>query len=388
MKIIHTSDWHLGHTIYGHDRTEEQDSMLEQMRALVSELQPDLFLLSGDVFHVAQPSSYVQTVFTEALVTLHEACPDMYIVITAGNHDSPSRHEVFKRPWKELNVFMTGSVSKEAPQNNIIEIPGKGYVAAVPYCSDRNLPEGFYQMLLDLVAERNTAGLPVIMTAHTTVSGCDTSGHEMASLLSVGGIDGLDISELGVGYDYLALGHIHKPQYIAGSNGRARYCGTPLPVSFDESYAHSVSVVEISAHGEKPQVTTVTIDNPWPVVTLPSEGYLPWDETKNLLAAFPDELKAYVRLNVEVEDFLPAESYAEAAMIAKDKSCRFCCINVRRNALVKAREKELSISEFKEKSPVCIAERYAEDNGTSFDEELHMIFDEVLKIIDNESREG
>ena len=80
-------------------------------------------------------------------------------------------------------------------------------------------------------------------------------------------------------------------------------------------------------------------------------------------------------------------SLIEAAMIAKGKSCRFCYINARRNTLVKAREKELSISEFKEKSPVCIAERYAEDNGFSFDEELHMIFDEVLKIIDNESRE-
>lgn len=387
MKIIHTSDWHIGHTIYGHDRTEEQSSMLEQMHTLVSDYQPDLFLLSGDVFHVSQPSSFVQTLFTETLVRLHKACPDMYIVITAGNHDSPSRHEVFRRPWRELNVFMIGTVSKDSPEDNIVEIPGKGYVAAVPYCNERNLPDGFYQNILDLIAERNASGLPVIMAAHTTVSGCDTAGHETASLLSVGGVDGMDISELGIGYDYLALGHIHKPQYIAGSGGRARYCGTPLPVSFDESYAHSVSVVEVSAHGEKPQISTVAIDNPWPLVTLPSEGYLPWEGARNLLSAFPDDLKAYIRLNVEVEDFLPPESYAEAGVIADGKSCRFCCINARRNSQAKTRETELSISEFKEKSPVSIAERYAEDNGTAFDEELHMIFDEVLKIIDNESRE-
>ena len=68
MKIIHTSDWHLGHTLYDHDRTEEQLDMLGQMSGLASDIQPDLFLLCGDVFHVSQPSAAIQTVFAEALL--------------------------------------------------------------------------------------------------------------------------------------------------------------------------------------------------------------------------------------------------------------------------------------------------------------------------------
>ena len=386
MKIIHTSDWHLGHTLYDHDRTEEQLDMLGQMSGLASDIQPDLFLLCGDVFHVSQPSAAIQTVFAEALLALHEACPEMTIVITAGNHDSPSRHEVFKRPWKSMNVHMIGSLSRECPEDHIIEIPGKGFAAAVPYCNERNLPDGFYQNLLDIIAERNHEGLPVVMSAHTTVSGCDASGHDRASDFSVGGIDGVNISEFGSGYDYLALGHIHKPQFIGG-DGKVRYCGTPLPVSFDETYGHSVTIVELDAHGAAPRTDTVEIGNLWPVVTLPSEGFATWDEAKGLLAAFPDYLKAYVRLNVAVEDFLPPDAFAEAVQLAEDKACRFCCINTRRMVETGSGAKEMSVSEFREESPLKIAERYAADNGIEFDEELQMIFGEVLKIIEEESGE-
>ena len=206
MKILHTSDWHLGHTLYNYDRTEEQMVMLLQMVNIVKEQKPDVFLLCGDVYHTPQPSAAVQTMFTNALVEIHEANPNMMIIITAGNHDSASRHEVFRTPWKTLGVHMTGNISKENIEDHVIELPGKGYVAAIPYCSDRNMPEGFYQSVLDHISERNQDSLPVIMTAHTTVSGCDTTGHEGMNELVVGGIDGLALSDLGTGYDYLALG--------------------------------------------------------------------------------------------------------------------------------------------------------------------------------------
>lgn len=387
MRILHTSDWHLGHMIYGYDRTEEQAAMLEAMCGIASEYKPDLFVLSGDVFHVSQPSAAVQTMFTNAVSALRHACPDMVIVITAGNHDSASRHEVFRTPWKTLGVHMTGNISKENIEDHVIELPGKGYVAAIPYCSDRNMPEGFYQSVLDHISERNQDNLPVIMTAHTTVSGCDTTGHEGMKELVVGGIDGLELSDLGTGYDYLALGHIHRPQYISGGEGRVRYSGPPLPVSFDEAYGHSVTIVDIASHGDRPKITCVEVENPCPMVTLPSEGFATWDEAKTLLSEFPADIKAYIRLNVEAEDYLQPDAFAVAQSLTDGKACRFCHINTRRKTVSGSVRKEMSIEEFKEESPVKIAERYAEDNGISFDEELHMMFDEVLKIIEEESRE-
>ena len=93
MKILHTSDWHLGHTLYNYDRTEEQLSMLQQIEDIVHNEQPDVFLLCGDVYHTSQPSASVQTMFTDALVQIHHACPSMTIVVTAGNHDSGTKQQ-------------------------------------------------------------------------------------------------------------------------------------------------------------------------------------------------------------------------------------------------------------------------------------------------------
>ena len=87
MRIIHTSDWHLGHVLYGYDRSREQRDMLVRIEEIVGKEKPDALVVSGDVYHTGQPSAAVQKMFTEAVMRLHEACPEMEIVITAGNHD-------------------------------------------------------------------------------------------------------------------------------------------------------------------------------------------------------------------------------------------------------------------------------------------------------------
>ena len=386
MKILHTSDWHLGHTLYNYDRTEEQMVMLLQMVQIVKEQKPDVFLLCGDVYHTPQPSSAVQTMLTNALLDIHKANPEMIIVMTAGNHDSGTKHEIFQSPWRELNVYAIGQLEKENPEAHIIELPGKGFVIAVPYCTERNMPAGFFQQLTDLVSERNTEGLPVVMTAHTTVRGCDFTGHDHATELTVGGIDSLELAEMGSGYDYLALGHIHHGQFVHSGKHNVRYCGTPLPVSFDETFTHSVSMVEISRHGEKPTVKEIEIDNPHPLVTLPTDGFASWEDVKDLLVKFPDHIPAYIRLNVEIEDFLPLEAQAEASLLVEDKECRFCCINPRRKAARRADAKMLSVQEFQAEEPIDIAKRYAEDVGIDFDNEMQEMFHETMMIVTEESR--
>jgi len=384
MKILHTSDWHLGHTLYNYDRTEEQQSMLLQMVQIVKEQQPDVFLLCGDVYHTPQPSAAVQTMLAEALVKIHEACPDMLIVMTAGNHDSGTKHEIFRTPWKALNVYAIGQIEKSMPDEHIIEVPGKGFIVAVPYSNERNMPEGFIQSLLDEVWERNLQRLPVVMTAHTTVRGSDFRGHDHATDRMVGGIDAVDLEQMGCGYDYLALGHIHHAQFVHGSGRHARYCGTPLPVSFDEDYTHSVSMVEIGKHGDTPHVEEVEIENVHPLVTLPADGYVSWEDAKELLAMFPSDIPAYIRLNVEIDDFLPLEAQAEAALLAEGKQSRFCCINARRNTESRKMPRILSVQEFQAEEPVDIARRYAEDMGIDFDDEMKSLFDEVIRQVKSE----
>lgn len=386
MKILHTSDWHLGHTLYNYDRTEEQMVMLLQMVNIVKEQKPDVFLLCGDVYHTPQPSAAVQTMFTNALVEIHEANPDMMIIITAGNHDSGTKHDIFRTPWKALKVYTVGSIDVNQKQDLIVEIPGKGYVIAVPYVNERNMPKGFFQHLLDIVNEKNSDNLPVVMTAHTTVRGCDFAGHENASEYTVGGIDSYDLDEMGTGYDYLALGHIHHEQFIHSGKHNVRYSGSPIPISFDENYKHSVSIVEISGHGEKPVVIEIEINPHRPLVTLPTEGVATWEDAKELLKKYPNDIEAYIRLNVEADDFLPVEANAEALLICEEKRCWFCVINSRRLKKNRREAKVMSVEEFKTETPIGIAKRYAEDIGIDFDSDMKELFNETLAALKDEER--
>ena len=249
------------------------------------------------------------------------------------------------------------------------------------------MPAGFFQGLTELVAAMNDGALPVVMTAHTTVRGCDFKGHDHATDVAVGGIDAVDLQQMGDGYDYLALGHIHHGQFVHSGRHNVRYSGTPLPVSFDEDFTHSVSLVELARHGEQPQVKEIAIDNPLPLVTLPTSGFCSWDEAKRLLAEFPDDIPAYIRLNVEVEDFLPLEAQAEAVLLTEDKQCRFCCINTRRRAARRAEEKTLTVEEFQAEAPIDIARRYAEDLGLDFDDDMQAMFNEAMELVTVEERE-
>jgi len=389
MKLLHTSDWHLGHVLYNYDRTEEQAAMLQQMADIVREERPDAFLLCGDVYHTAQPSAAVQKLFAEAMFRIHEANPEMRIIVTAGNHDSASKHDIFHTPWLRHNVITIGSVDKDDPESLIIEIPGKGFVIAVPYCNERTMPEGLFQQLLDAVEQRNTGGLPVVMTAHTTVSGCSYDGHENATDREVGGIESLDITDMGSGYDYLALGHIHCKQFVHTGRHNVRYCGTPLPVSFDEEFEHTISIVEIDRHGCQPHVREIAIKNPHPLVTLPKTGlvFTNWEEAKKAIRKFPDDNAAYVRLNVEVDGYLPAEAKSEAAEATADKQCRFCLINALRKVSASASGTQvLSVHEFKAIEPKEIAKRFFESEGIPFNEEMEEVFDEARRLVNEEER--
>lgn len=386
MRILHTSDWHLGHSLYNHDRSEEQQDMLDQMVNIVEEQKPDVFLLCGDIYHTSQPSNAIQTMLSDALVSIHEANPEMTVVMTAGNHDSGTKHEIFRTPWRALNVYAIGQLEKENVDQHIIEVSGKGFIIAIPYVNERNLPDGFFQQLLDEVAAKNIEGLPVVMTAHTTVKGCDFLGHDQGTEYVVGGIDSIDLEQLGEGYDYLALGHIHHGQFIHSGKHNVRYSGTPLPISFDETFSHSVSMVEIGKHGDTPTVTEIEINNPRPLVTLPSEGLASWETAKELLKNFPDDIPAYIRLNVEIDDFLPVEAQAEATSLVKEKQCHVCHINAKRKTINQTEAKVLTVQEFQAEKPIEIAKQYANYEGISFDEEMTDMFNEIVNLVNDDAR--
>ena len=352
--------------------------MLCQITRIVNTEKPDVFLLCGDVFDTTQTSAATQKMYVNAIINIKMANPDMTIIVTAGNHDSGSKLEIHKSLWDNFGCITIGYLHKDTPESHIIKIDGKGFVIALPYTHRRNIPEGFIQNLLDTVSEQNIQNLPIIMTAHTTICGCDFSGHNRSNAMTVGNIDAINIEDMGSGYDYLALGHIHHKQFIHTGKHNVRYSGSPIAISFDEQYTHSISVIDIDKHNDTPQVKEIEIDNIRPLVTLPASDFTTLDSVLESLKNYPDDIPAYIRLNVKVDDFLPATANIEAENICKDKACRFCLFNTTRTEKTLNKLENLSIQEFQAKRPLDIVKLYADTKGIVFDEELEMLFNETL----------
>ena len=252
MKILHTSDWHLGHALYNYDRSEEQICFLNQLTGIVQEEQPDVMVVSGDIYHYSTPSAATQKMYTDGLLRIHQACPSMTIVVTAGNHDSSSKLEIDSNLWDHFRVKVIGHIERCGSAVNwekqIITIPGQdgnpvGYIAAMPHVYPQNFPilsddtpreerqSRFFQALLDETGKQNTQQLPVVLMAHLSVESSDRTGQDD----SAGGMEFISLSTLGKGYDYLALGHIHS--FSKGNidkRGVYAYSGCPEGRGFDE----------------------------------------------------------------------------------------------------------------------------------------------------------
>lgn len=383
LKLLHTSDWHLGHTLYNYDRREEHQYFIDRLGEIISIHQPDVLAISGDIFHHSQPSAEWQSFYAEAISRFHSLAPEMIIVATAGNHDSPSRHEAFRTPWQALNVHAIGSLHHNDPDTHIIPIGEKGIVVAIPYFYNRYfynryLSDIIYSNIAEEVSCRNLNNLPVVLMAHTTVADCDLTGHDRNLMLtSTGGVDSIPTSAFSQEFDYVALGHIHKPQTLPNTGHRLRYSGSPVAVSFDENYPHSVSLVEIESHGKTPLITEIEIPNPRPLLSLPAEGFAKWNEIKEMVRQFPADIPAYLRLQVEVSDFLPPHAADEINTLLEGKEARFCLFNITRPQNSSNDPRMITVSEFKKLSPLSVAERYASDLGIEFDDEMIKMFNEA-----------
>lgn len=319
MKIIHTADLHLGQVIYQHyDRSDEHRHFFDQLTAWCIEHQPDALLVCGDVFDIQQPSAAVKKAFTEYFVELHRQCPTMVIVITAGNHDSASRIQADSAVWTLANARVVGTAPQSEPaegweEKYIVELDN-GYIVAMPYMIGERTEA--LQHLLDKIKEKNHEGKPVVMMGHTAVTGLDLLGHS----IEVGTLKPQSIQSFGSGFDYLALGHIHKPQTIGHQEDAktmatsypapvVRYSGSALHVSCDEAYPHTVSLVEIDKHEGEVQIRQLRIDELRHFYTLPLDGssYTSAKEALKGIREFCKEKKSgYIRLRVDIATNLPA----------------------------------------------------------------------------------
>lgn len=416
MKILHTSDWHLGHQFYKYDRDEEFQYALDQIVDIVRNEQPDAFLLSGDVYDTPTPPTTAQRCLTQTLLAIHQACPSMAIVVIAGNHDGKSFLNVARDLWSIAGVHMIGILNSLNPteeelqqctsdvdflqrkfdlSSQVIPVADKGFIVAVPHLYDMAYPylsdpdatadqrrRQYFNALMDYVDSLNPQHLPVALMAHLAISSSDLSWHDFGV---IGTLATTPQSDFGTHYDYLALGHIHKSQNMTTQDRLARYCGSIIPISFSEEAPHTVSIVNVKAGATTADdVVEIPIQPLYSLLTLPADP-LPFDEALQSLTTLDPDRKCYLRLHVSVDTDhpLPPDALQQVHQALKDKAARFCEFKIDApNTHSAVEERTISDpSELRGMTPRQVAE-YASSEPLSQDF-LDMFAEVELRLIQN-----
>jgi len=292
MKILHTSDWHLGRSLYGRKRYEEFDAFLSWLAETIQQQQVDVLLVAGDVFDTTAPSNRAQELYYRFLCRMANS-PCRHVIVIAGNHDSPSFLNAPKELLRALDVHVIGSTAENREDEVLLLQSQDGspelIVCAVPYLRDRDIRQAEAGESIDdkerkliegirahyaevgVLAEQKRSSvkealgvdLPIIAMGHLFAAGGQTVDGDGTRPLYVGSLAHVTSAIFPECIDYLALGHLHVPQMVNGSEVM-RYCGSPLPMGFGEAKQEkSVCLVDFSnneaSETQIPQVTQLKV---------------------------------------------------------------------------------------------------------------------------------
>lgn len=282
MRILHTSDWHIGKTLFGQKRYTEHESFLLWLSDTIQEKHIDVLLVSGDIFDTSTPGNRAQELYYEFLCrTAKSSCS--HVVITAGNHDSPTFLEAPKELLKTFNIHVIGTACENV-EDEVLLLKNKNdepelVVCAVPYLRERDIRTAennesiddkeraftngiisHYETVCRIAEEKRLAiskDIPIVCMGHLLTSGGETVAGDGVRELYIGTLAHITASIFPKSIDYLALGHLHVPQKISGSENM-RYSGSPIPIGFGETNRKkSVCMVEFTKN--IPSVTLLDI---------------------------------------------------------------------------------------------------------------------------------
>lgn len=268
MRLLHTSDWHLGRQFHGASLLQEQAAALDRIVALAAEAEVDAVLIAGDLYDRAIPPAEAVQLFNDTLARLSRT--GAAVVAIAGNHDSHVRVSIYDPLLSAFGVTIRGDVRRAAEPVLVTPRRGGAPVAIypLPYLEPSvdgpllaalseageaadSAPRLSHQEVTRRALERirqDRANRPEqrsVLVAHTFVAGGETSESERE--LTVGNVDRVSVDTF-AGFDYVALGHLHGSQQLDGP--RVAYSGTPLPYSFSEQHqTKSVRIIELDAGG-------------------------------------------------------------------------------------------------------------------------------------------
>lgn len=262
MKIIHTADWHIGQRLHERSRLDEHKQFLDWLLETIQKYNVELLLVSGDIFDTSLPSAEATNLYYRFLYRLFDET-ETYTVITAGNHDS-ARHLEAPREFLEMGRIHVVGLANEVSKC-VLPFPPDNprvMVAAVPYLTETELPyvsyeteiernERYRERLKSFYAEcvsHMPAELPKILMGHLFVHGGTIADSERN--VQIGGATAIRADDFPEGVSYIALGHLHRPQTMEGTDYPIRYSGSPISLRFNEtSYSKAVRLLKLSDAG-------------------------------------------------------------------------------------------------------------------------------------------
>ncbi|MES2129739.1 MAG: exonuclease SbcCD subunit D C-terminal domain-containing protein [Pseudomonadota bacterium] len=342
MRLLHTSDWHLGQTLHNYERTYEHQCFLDWLLATLEAEQPDALLIAGDIFDNGNPSAASLKQFYRFLQQARARRPGMAIVVTAGNHDSPGRIEAPGPLLEAHDVHVIGQVARAEDgsidlERMLLPLPGKdggtaAWCLAIPFLRPGDVPreegqEGdaylngiavLYRQAYALAEQRRAPGQPIIAMGHCHMVDGKAS-TESERRIVIGGTEALPASIFDPGLAYAALGHLHLAQSV-GQKDHIRYCGSPLPLSFAElGYMHQVLRVDL---GADTVVTPLSVPRAVELMRVPARP-APLEEVLAALAALtlpdlPLQQQPYLEVRVLEDAPQPGKrARIEAALAGK-----------------------------------------------------------------------
>ena len=284
MRLLHTSDWHLGRSLYNRKRYDEFAAFLEWLIETINQHQVDALLIAGDIFDTGTPSNRAQELYYNFLRNIGQTCC-RHVIIVAGNHDSPSFLNAPRDLLRTLDIHVIGSIpDNPSDELLLLNTPDKTpelLVCAIPYLRDRDirtaeagesisdkqskLLEGIrnhYATLGELAEQQRNhidLDIPIVATGHLFTAGGKTLQDDGVRDLYIGSLAHVHSNTFPTCIDYLALGHLHIPQRVNGAE-HMRYSGSPLPMGFGEARQQkSICLVEFSGRTPNVQLLPVPV---------------------------------------------------------------------------------------------------------------------------------
>ena len=265
VRFFHTSDWHLGQFFYNHSRQFEHEQFLAWLLLQIKEKQPHALFIAGDIFDVINPASAAQKQLYQFLADAHDIAPHMQTLMIAGNHDSGYRIEQVEPLLEKYNAKTVGVIHKNTDGQVDLErllVPiydeNKKIIAwclTLPFLrpaeitgfneqttNSQNAIAYLHQQLISAAKNKKSDDQALILMSHAHMQGGETSDSERPII--IGNEEALSTTLFDDVIDYVALGHLHKPQKVGQEH--IRYSGSPIPLSFSEiNYKHQVIEVTI-----------------------------------------------------------------------------------------------------------------------------------------------